>query len=103
MGCENCEHAPTTYEEYCMSFAHPNQYCPDAYLPNAIHCNNYNSGSEGIIMTEKKYKVAWKREIIARDMRLDDALLFIKTLCDKYYEEEVEIELLESSVPEETV
>lgn len=28
-------------------------------------------------MREKKYKVAWKREIIARDMKLDDALLFI--------------------------
>lgn len=46
-------------------------------------------------MSEKKYKVAWKREIIARDMRLDDALLFIKALCVKYYEEKVEIELLE--------
>lgn len=45
-------------------------------------------------MSEKKYKVAWKREIIARDMRLDDALLFIKALCDKYYEEKIEIELL---------
>ena len=54
-------------------------------------------------MSEKKYKVAWKREIIARDMRLDDALLFIKALCNKYYEEEVEIELLESSVPEATI
>ena len=29
-------------------------------------------------MEERKYKVAWKKEIIARDMRLDDALLFIE-------------------------
>ena len=54
-------------------------------------------------MEEKKYKVAWKREIIARDMRLDDALLFIKALCDKYYEENIEIELLESCIPESEI
>ena len=53
-------------------------------------------------MEEKKYKVAWKREIIARDMRLDDALLFIKALCKKYYMEEVEIQLLEATIPEST-
>ena len=51
-------------------------------------------------MKEKKYKVAWKREIIARDMKLDDALLFIKALCEKYYMEEVEIQLLEATIPE---
>ena len=49
-------------------------------------------------MNEKKYEIAWKRKIIARDMSLDDALLFIKALCCEYYEEQVEIELLECAV-----
>ena len=36
-------------------------------------------------MEERKYKVTWEDEIIARDMRIDDALIFIKALCDKYF------------------
>ena len=54
-------------------------------------------------MKERKYKVAWKREIIARDMRLDDALLFIDALCNKYHNNSIEITLLDSQAPEEAV
>lgn len=36
-------------------------------------------------MIERKYKVAWEDEIIARDMRIDNALIFVKALCDKYF------------------
>jgi hypothetical protein len=44
-------------------------------------------------MKEKKYKVAWQQEIIARGMRLDDALLFIEALCKKYYNNMIDITL----------
>ena len=46
MGCKNCEYAPKTYEEYCMAFAHPEQYCPDAFTEIAMHCNNYDESEE---------------------------------------------------------
>lgn len=52
---------------------------------------------------ERKYKVAWKKEVIARDMRLDDALLFIEALCNKYYNNSIEITLLDSKAPEEAI
>jgi hypothetical protein len=51
-------------------------------------------------MEERKYKVAWENEIIARDMRLDDALIFIKALCDKYFNDSINITLLDSKQPE---
>jgi hypothetical protein len=46
-------------------------------------------------MKEKRYKVTWQQEVIARDMRLDDALLFIKALCEKYYNNMIDITLLD--------
>lgn len=52
-------------------------------------------------MEEKKYKVAWEDEIIARDMRIDDALIFIKALCDKYFNNRINITLLDDSLREE--
>jgi hypothetical protein len=52
-------------------------------------------------MEERKYKVAWEREVIARDMRLNDALLFIEALCNKYHNNHIEITLLDSKAPEE--
>ena len=48
-------------------------------------------------MEERKYKVAWQQEIIARDMRLDDALLFIEALCKKYYNNRIDITLLDET------
>ena len=54
-------------------------------------------------MEERKYKVGWEKEIIARDMRLDDALLFIEALCNKYHNNSIKIILLDSQVPEEAV
>ena len=51
-------------------------------------------------MKERKYKVAWENEIIARDMRIDDALIFIKALCDKYFHDSINITLLDNSQPE---
>ena len=53
-------------------------------------------------MEERKYKIAWQREIIARDMRLDDALLFIEALCNKYHNNSIEITLLNGEAPEST-
>lgn len=52
-------------------------------------------------MEERKYKVAWEKKIIARDMQLNDALLFIEALCNKYYNNCIEITLLDSKAPEE--
>ena len=31
--CKGCEHAPTTYEEYCLHAC-----CPDAYTDKAVGC-----------------------------------------------------------------
>lgn len=53
-------------------------------------------------MEERKYKVAWEDVIIARDMRIDDALIFIKALCDKYFRDSIDITLLSADVPEES-
>lgn len=53
-------------------------------------------------MEERKYKVAWEDEIIARDMRIDDALIFIKALCDKYFNNRINITLLDNNEPEAT-
>lgn len=46
-------------------------------------------------MEEKKYRVVWDGEEIARCMRIDDALIFIKALCDKYYNNRINITLLD--------
>lgn len=51
-------------------------------------------------MEEKKYKVAWEDEIIARDMLIEDALIFIKALCDKYFNTRINITLLKDNQPE---
>ncbi len=46
-------------------------------------------------MEERKYKIAWEDEIIARDMRINDALIFIKALCDEYFNNRINITLLD--------
>lgn len=51
-------------------------------------------------MEERKYKVVWDDEEIARCMRIDDALIFIKALCDKYYNNRINITLLDESKTE---
>lgn len=51
-------------------------------------------------MDDKKYKISWYDEIIARDMRLDDALLFMKALCEKYVNNGIDIRLLDMNAPE---
>ena len=53
-------------------------------------------------MEERKYKVAWANKVIARDMRIEDALIFIKALCDEYFCEEINITLLNNDSPEAT-
>lgn len=53
-------------------------------------------------MKERKYKIAWENEIIARDMRIDDALIFIKALCDKYFNNSINITLLDNNQSEAT-
>jgi len=54
-------------------------------------------------MEEKKYKVQWEDEIIARGMRIDDALIFIKALCDKYFNNRTNITLLDDNQPEANI
>ncbi len=46
-------------------------------------------------MEERKYRVVWDGEEIARCMRIDDALIFIKALCDKYCNNRINITLLD--------
>lgn len=44
-------------------------------------------------MSEKKYLVADENGVLARGMNLDDALMFIKAYCEKYYMEFVDLDL----------
>ena len=51
-------------------------------------------------MGTKKFKIAWNNRIIARDMELNDALIFIRGLCNEYFNENIEITLLSDNIPE---
>ena len=44
-------------------------------------------------MSEKKYLVADTNGVLARGMSLDDALMFMKAYCEKYYMEEIDLDL----------
>ena len=48
---------------------------------------------KGELMSEKKYLVADENGVLARGMSLDDALMFIKAYCEKYYMEFVDLDL----------
>ena len=48
---------------------------------------------EGKTMSEKKYLVADNCGVLARGMNLDDALMFMKAYCEKYYMEFVDLDL----------
>lgn len=50
-------------------------------------------------MSEKKYLVADENGVLARGMSLDDALMFIKAYCEKYYMEFVDLDL-QQEIPE---
>ena len=42
-------------------------------------------------MSEKKYVVSDSSGILARGMNIDDALMFMKAYCEKYYMEFIEL------------
>lgn len=44
-------------------------------------------------MSEKKYLVADTNGVLARGMNLDDALMFMKAYCEKYYMEFIDLNL----------
>lgn len=46
-------------------------------------------------MSEKKYLVADTNGVLARGMSLDDALMFMKAYCEKYYMEFIDLDLQE--------
>jgi len=46
-------------------------------------------------MNEKKYMVLERNNILARGMRIDDALMFMQAYCEKYYMEVCELILKE--------
>ena len=46
-------------------------------------------------MSEKKYLVADENGVLARGMILDDALMFMKAYCEKYYMEYIDLDLQE--------
>ena len=46
-------------------------------------------------MNEKKYMVLERNNILARAMRIDDALMFMQAYCEKYYMEACELTLRE--------
>ena len=54
---------------------------------------------KGELMSEKKYLVADENGVLARGMSLDDALMFIKAYCEKYYMEFVDLDL-QQEIPE---
>lgn len=44
-------------------------------------------------MNEKKYLVADRNGVLARGMSIDDALMFMKAYCEKYYMEYIDLDL----------
>ena len=44
-------------------------------------------------MEEKKYLVADNCGVLARGMKLEDALMFMKAYCEKYYREIIDLDL----------
>lgn len=49
--CKGCEHAPTTYEEYCLHTC-----CPDAYTNKAAGCELFKKAKNcGVDQTEKNW------------------------------------------------
>lgn len=44
-------------------------------------------------MSEKKYLVVDTNGVLARGMNLDDALMFMKAYCEKYYMEFIDLNL----------
>ncbi len=44
-------------------------------------------------MGERKYLVADTNGVLARGMSLDDALMFMKAYCEKYYMEFIDLDL----------
>ena len=44
-------------------------------------------------MSERKYLVANTNGVLARGMSLDDALMFMKAYCEKYYMEFIDLDL----------
>lgn len=50
-GCKGCEHAPTTYEEYCLHTC-----CSDAYTDKATGCELFKKAKNcGVDQTEKNW------------------------------------------------
>ena len=52
-------------------------------------------------MKERKYLVADNGGVIARGMSLDDALLFMKAYCEKYYADEIDLQLQDEGETEQ--
>lgn len=46
-------------------------------------------------MNEKKYMVLERNNILAKGMRIDDALMFMQAYCEKYFMEVCELILRE--------
>lgn len=53
-------------------------------------------------MGEKKYLVADTNGVLARDMTLDYALMFIKAYCEQYHMEFIDIDLQQEIPVKET-
>ena len=51
-------------------------------------------------MNEKKYLVADTNGVLAREMNLDDALMFMRAYCEKYYMEFIDLVLQQESQAE---
>ena len=52
-------------------------------------------------MEERKYLVADNGGVIARGMSLNNALLFIKAYCEKYYADEIDLQLQDEEEKEQ--
>lgn len=53
------------------------------------------------IMERRKYKVAYDGTIVARDMELDDAIMFMVALANKYFKDMSQITLMPLDYPEQ--
>ena len=55
MSCKECEYAPKTYDEFCISKRNYSGYCcPDAYTEKSHLCGNYGKEDTSQESEDKK-------------------------------------------------
>lgn len=80
--CKGCEHAPTTYEEYCLHTC-----CPDAYTDKAAGCESFKKqrAIEMAIKALEQESILNKIRAEIREMSGDiETIADVLKIIDKY-------------------